>query len=409
MPKFTYKAKEGPGRIITGFVDAESADLAIQKVIKMGLSPIDVSQGAVENSKPIRIPSKITLKVFKTVSSTELVLFTRQMSDLVDASVPILRALQIVLNQTQNLNFKEVIEQMYLTVKDGKSFSEALARHTNLFSNLYVNMVKSGEVSGQLEVILNRLADYLEKEQELKSKVRSSLAYPALILGVGFLTIIVIVTFVVPRLSMMFDDMNQQLPLPTVILLKVSSFFSNFWWLILTCAVTGGLYLRQWLHSPKGSLWFDSFKLRIPFLSNFIKMIEVARLTRTLATLVESGVPITTALKSVSAMIENQILRDQVKTASDEVSNGSSLKSALQRCNFFPEMAINMVSVGEETGKLDRGLYKIAESYERQSDRIVRTIVSLLGPLVLVVVVSIVGFVVISLLLPILRMNLLVE
>ncbi len=412
MPRFHYKAKEGPTKIIDGTIEADTLDGAISKIIGLRLTPLDVvleNQQEVEKKAKATALLKTDFNFFKRVGLKDVVLFTRQMSDLIEASVPLLRSIQIVSNQTQNIYFKGLIQNMATFVKDGGSFSESLSKHPQIFSNLYVNMVKTGEVGGQLELVLKRLAIYLEKEHETRSKVRSSLAYPALILVVGVITIFVLLTFVIPRLTVMFEDLNQSLPTPTLILIQMSNVFAQYWWLMIIVVVLVAVYFKKWSNSENGRLWLDSSLLKIPLLGNFIRIVEVGRLARTLGTLLESGVTMTKALKSVAGLIDNVVLREEVRRMSEEVTQGSSLRNALKQCSYFPEMAVNMISVGEETGRLDHSLYKVAETFEREADETVKSIVSLVGPLVLVVVISIVGFVVISMLLPIFQMNLIVQ
>jgi len=410
MPQFSYKAKEGPGKIVDGVIEASNNEGAINEIIRSGLVPLEVVPAELNTgSKTEKSVKKESLRLIRQVSLKDLTVFTRQISDLVDASVPMLRSLQITSSQTRSPHFKQVIDEMHASVKDGSAFSDALARHKQVFSSLFINMVKAGEVSGNLEKVLRRLADYLEKEQETRSKVKSSLAYPMLILVVGIVTVFVLLTFVIPRLSVIFDDLDQALPLPTVILTGISGFFAQYWWFILAVVGIGAVYLKKWVNTPGGRKKFDAFKLRIPLLGDFISIVEIGRFSRTLGTLVESGVAITTALNSVWATIENVILMDEVKKISEDVANGTSLKAALKGCTFFPEMAVNMISVGEETGHLERGLYKIADTYEKQADQTVKAMLSLLGPVVLIVIVAIVGFVVIAMLLPIFKMNLLIE
>ncbi|MCA9408423.1 MAG: type II secretion system F family protein [Candidatus Omnitrophica bacterium] len=409
MARFTYKAKEGPGKLISGVIEANNNDHAVSKIIKLGLTPIDVQVENLNEADTVKSKKNLSIPIFQKVKLSDLVLFTRQMSDLVGAAVPILKALQIVNNQTSNPHLNSVIQSMYLFVKDGGSFSDALARNSTIFSPLYINMVRTGEASGQLELTLSRLAEYLEKQQETNSKVKASLAYPFVILGVGIITMFVLFTWIIPRLSEMFNDLDQELPLPTIILTNISEVFAQFWWLMLILIIGGVVYFKQYTSSENGRIWFDSLKLRLPIFGSFIKLVEVGRFSRTLGTLVESGVSITSALTSVWATINNVVLRSEVKSVSEEVANGSSIKAALSRCHFFPEMAVNMISVGEETGNLEHGLYKIADTYEREADRTIKTFISLLGPLVLVFIVVLVGFVVIAMLLPILQMNLVIE
>ena len=410
MPKYSYKAKQGARKIIDGFVDAENIDQAIRKVINKGFTPIDVQQSL--NEGVVKEHSRKNINKISFVNRVRLVdlaLFTRQMSDLVDASVPILRALQIVSKQTKSRALKEVVQQMATSVNDGSAFSNALMKHTKVFSPLYINMVRTGEMGGQLTKVLERLACYYEKEVETRSKVQSSLAYPLFIFAVGVITIFVLLTFVIPRMTVMFDDFGQSLPLPTIILMNISAVFAKYWWLILCCLGLCGLYGIRWVQTPQGKSKFDHFVLKIPVLGNFLKTVEVGRFARTLGTLIESGIVITSALNAVSTTIENSALKDEVKMVASDVANGTSLKAALRHCSLFPEMAVNMISVGEETGHLEKGLYKIAEAYERQNEQNIKTLISLLGPLVLVVIVAFVGFVVIAMLLPILQMNLLVQ
>ena len=260
-----------------------------------------------------------------------------------------------------------------------------------------------------MDAVLNRLAQLIEKNYETRQKVRSSLAYPALIVVVGIATVFVLITFVIPRITVIFEDFNQGLPFVTVVLLEISNFLSRFWWLVVLVIGSGLLYFRRWMQSPVGRRQWDLLKLSIPGLKNFIINVEIGRLARTLGTLLENGITIIDALKSVQDVVDNQILKEEIAEASLKVTQGSSLTKALERSPYFPESAISMMAVGEETGKLEKGLYKIADSYERQADETAKTIVSLLGPLVLVVVVGIIGTVVIAMLLPIFQMNLIVQ
>lgn len=416
MTKFIYKAKHGPTKIIDGIIEADTFDNAVGKIIGMGFTPVDViseEEAAFEGVEPVPLAPKIrhakATPALRRVSVLDVALFTRQIGDMIDASVPMLKALTTVSQQTQNTQLKEIVSQMSLSVKDGSSFSEALSKYPSLFSSLYVNMVKAGEVSGKLDLILNRLADYLEAEYEIKSKVRSSLAYPFLIMGIGIVTIFVLMTFVIPKISVMFEDLNQSLPMPTIVLMNTSHFLAQYWFLMLGILIFFTGYFKRILNTPLGRRRFDEWKLKIPVMGNFIRTVEVARFARTLGTLLESGVTITTALKSVWAIADNAVIQEEGRKISEEVNNGAGLTEAMKNSPFFPAMAVNMVSVGEETGKLERGLYKIADTYEHQADRMTKTLLSLLGPLVLVFVVSLVGVVVVSMLLPILQMNLIIQ
>lgn len=415
MTRFTYKAKSGPHKIVDGLLEAPTHSGAIRQVLAMGLTPLEVAEAAeisppkegrvlraYKNIKLLSVPSR-------ALSSHEIAFFTRQMSDLVEAAVPLLRSLQIVERQARHAALKNIIHQMSVLVQNGGSLSGALAQHPSVFPAFYVNMVRTGEVGGRLPNVLARLAEHLEKEQEIRSKIRSSLAYPLLILATGILTVFVLLTFVIPRLSVMFEDLEQALPLPTVILVNISGFFSRYWWLLAAVFVIIKIYWQRWVRSPQGRLRWDAAKLKMPFLGEFIRTVEIGRFVRTLATLLESGVTVTAALEALEPTIDNAILREEIKKTAKAVTDGLSLKSALGQSSFFPEMVTSMVAVGEESGRLEKGLYKIAETLERQADQTVKVIMALLGPAVLIVIVSLVGFAVIAMLLPILRMNLLIQ
>ncbi|MCA9400305.1 MAG: type II secretion system F family protein [Candidatus Omnitrophica bacterium] len=407
MPKYEYKAKQGPHKIVTGLVDAQSEQAAIAQIAKLGLVPLDIH---LMKAVKANVPSKSKGFSFsKKVKKHELVLFARQISDLVDASVPMLRSLQIVANQTKNPVFKKYIQSMYETVRDGGSLSNAVSQFPELFPRMMINMIRAGEMSGQLEVVLRRVADHLEREHETQNKVRASLAYPALILVVGLLTMFVLLTFVIPRITVMFDDLDQALPLPTLILTHISSVFSHFWWVMVLAAAGGGFYFRQWVSTEKGRYQFDRLKLQVPLFGKFVTIVEIGRFSRTFGTLVQSGVTLSSALQAVSSMVENVVLRSEILEMTQAVINGSSLRSVLEKSRLFPEMAVNMISIGEETGRLDVGLFKLADVYEKEAEQTMKTLISLLGPVVLIGVVMLVGFVVIAMMLPIVQMNLIIQ
>ena len=414
MPAFRYKAKGGPDKVVSGIVESSNLDNAVVQIIRQGLAPIDVTLvEAAEAGKEQDASLQRTLKSSwigpRRAGPQQILLLTRQISDLVGASVPLLRALQIVLHQLRSSPLRDMVDDMYHFVQNGGSFSGALARHPDLFSPFYVNMARTGEVGGHLDKVLERLASHLEKDYEIRSKVRSSLTYPLLILAVGVLTVVVLLVFVIPRLSIMFDDFDEALPLPTLVLMRVSGFFARHWWWLFSVIVLGGIYGNRWVNSAKGRLWFDDWKLRLPFLGEFIKVVEIGRFARTLGALLENGVPITSALNAVYPVVGNTVLSEAIRGISHEVGDGSTLRAAFQKSVFFPEMAVSMVSVGEEAGRLEESLFKMADTLERQSEQTVRLMISLLGPVVLIAIVVLVGFAVIAMLLPILRMNVLIS
>lgn len=407
--KFLYKAKVNPHQTIDGEVEADNLDSAVKKIIKLGFTPLDVREENEENKVRKNKFPQLPQISFKRIPSAELNLFTRQVSDLVDAAVPILNALNITANQVQNVHLKEVVMQIHDDVRDGSSFSNALAKHGKVFSKLYMSMVKAGEVSGQLSTVLNRLADFSEKDEETRSKVFLSLAYPAFVFLIGCLTIFVLLSFVIPRMTVIFEDFGRSLPAATLVLLSLSNFFVRFWWVIVLIVGGGVFYFNKFIAAENGRIWFDKLKLKTPVIGKYILDVEVGRFARTLGTLVESGVSIVIALDSVWAVLDNKVLAEEVKRMSSDVANGMSLNKSLRASLFFPEVAVNMITVGEESGRLAQGLYKIANTYERNAEQKVKLMVSLLGPIVLLIVVAVIGFVVIAMLLPILQMNLIIQ
>lgn len=406
MAKFYYKAKKNPQEIIEGLIEAETKELALNKVIQLGYFPIEIK----EERPPIKKTlGGLSFNLFKKISANNLSLFTRQLSDLLDSGVVLLKALEIIYNQTQNRYLKTIILDIKNSVRDGATLSEALNRHSEVFSQLYVSLVKSGELSGGLNTILNRLADFFEAEDEMRAKVKASLAYPLLMVVIGSATIFILVSFVVPRLIVMFVELSQALPLPTRILISASNFFAKFWWLIIIVIILIFVFLKRKARKREGKFAIDKFKLKFPFLGEFIKKVEIARFARTLGALLDNGVTIIPALEVVSQVAENEVLRRDIERMLKEVIDGSSLTNALAKSVYFPEVVMNMVAVGEESGSLEKSLFKIADSYEHQSDRTIKVITSLLEPIMIVVIGSIIGFIVVAMLLPIFQMNLIVK
>ncbi len=411
MPNFKYKAKKGPKDIITGVVQADDVDGAIKKVIQLGGSPLEVvpEKGSANKKVSLKLRKKGKSVRVKKIPLPVLSLFVRQAYDLIDAGVPMLRSLELLSRQTKHLIFKEIVEDMYISVRDGGSLSGSMAKHPEAFSTLFVNMVKSGEMSGNLADVLERLSQFIEKDIEIRSHVRSSLVYPAMILIVGILTIVVMFAFVLPRLTVMFEDFEMGLPAPTRIVMAISDVFVNYWWLMAGGMVMAYSYFKNLWESTKGRMWLEENMLKAPLVGDFIQKIELGRFARTLGTLLDNGVTIVPALESVTAIFENFVLRKEMEKVLLAVSNGASLSNALKSTTFLSEFTINMISVGEESGNLQRGLFKLANLCERETEEVSRTLVSLLGPVVLVFIVSIVGFVIIAMLLPLLKMNMMVN
>ena len=405
MPQFLYKAKSGPQDVTTGIIEADTITEAVTKLTNAGKIPIDVKL-----YMKIVLPSNDKNTESNTkISQIALFQFTRQLADLLEAGIPLARCMELLSRQRQFPVMVEIIESMTVLLQQGGSLSLALSKYPKIFSPLYIHTVKAAEASGQLPLVLNRLAQFLESDMQMQSKAKSSLLYPAIIFLVGLLTLFVLLSFVLPRLTLMFEDFDAQLPLPTRIVVAISQVFAQFWWLMAAVIVGAFYWTRSFLNTAKGKAWFDAALLKVPLLKSFIEDTQLSRFARTLGMLLESGVPIVTALESVTMVVDNLALQEEVKKMALRVKSGMSLTQAIKASALFPEMAVDLIAVGQESGKLEKGLYKLATNCERTSQELAQTFVTILGPAVLVVVVGIVGFMIVAMLLPMFQMNMIIN
>ncbi|MBF0490279.1 MAG: type II secretion system F family protein [Candidatus Omnitrophica bacterium] len=408
MPQYTYLAKNGPSKIVSGVIHAEDEHVAVTKILQLGYTPLEVKLQEGGSSVQEKGPRPSQDNGLKVPLAT-VAIFIRQIYDMIDAGIPLLRCFEILMRQKQHPALLTIIEAMHEHIKEGGSLSGALALYPKVFPLLYINMVKSGELAGQLPHVMSRLADFIEKDLQIRSQVKSSLLYPAIILVVGLLTMFVLMSFVLPKLTVMFDDFDAVLPLPTQMIIAVSSFFSRFWWLMIIVAAAGGYYLKQFLGTARGRLLIDHCVLKIPILRQFIQEVQMALFARTLGTLLESGVTISAALESVTETIDNSLFKNEMQDITLKVKAGDSLTTAIKGSSYFSEIALNLIIVGQESGKLEKGLYKLAVMCERSIKETSQNFMTILGPLVLIVVVALVGFVIVSILLPMFRMNMIIN
>lgn len=404
MQKFLYKAKDGRKQVMEGILEAETERGALSKLSQMGYFPLSIQK---EEAGPQRQASSRSFSIFTGIRRRDITFFTRQLSDLLEAGLTLMRALNVIQDQTENPRLQEILGDIVSHVRDGKSFSDALAVYPKVFPPIYVSMVRSGEVGGILGGVLARLADFSEKEEELQGKVRAAMAYPALICLVGMGTVAVLLIFVVPKLVLLFQDVGQVLPLPTQILIAVSNGVAKYWWVALLIAALGG-FLGRRQSLPQGArLAIDRIKLRFPVWGSLIKKVEIARFARSLATLLSHGVPILQAMQSVYQATGNEMLKGELQKIGDQLRGGTTLSQGMRQSRIFPNLVINMVSVGEEAGSLDRSLIKIADTYEREADRAMKMMTALVEPVMILVMGSVVGFIVVSMLLPIFQIDIL--
>jgi len=408
MPVYEYTALDRKGKNVNGIIDADSPFSARERLRNLGLFPVEISESypRKRSASPKSIPF---LHLFNRVKSSQLSAMTRQLSTLLGAGIPLVSSLEALILQTKNPVLKRTLAQIKESVNEGDSFADALSQHPSVFSPLYINVVRAGEASGALEPVLKRLAEFSENQEALKGRIRAALAYPLFMFLIGCIVLFFIMTYIVPNIVHIFKELNQVLPLPTLILITVSQVFRSFWWLLLLMIVGCLLILEYLRKTPMGRYTWDKLRLLIPVLGPLYQKIALARLARSLSTLLSSGVTLVASLEIVQHIVNNMVIADDVKKAIQEIQEGKALTTHLAQSPWFPPLVVQMISVGEQTGELADMLKKIADTYEREVETSVMTLTSLIEPVMILVMGVTVGFIVISILIPIFEMNQLVR
>jgi general secretion pathway protein F len=399
MAEFLYKAATTGGQIVEGSMEGRDETAVVRSLHQMGYIPVRIAL-AIENGEGGRFslfPQRVGMKGLLT--------FTQELSILISAGLPIDRSLQILGALTESPRLKGVVQDVLSRIEGGNSLAEALGNHPRIFSRLYVNMVKAGESGGFLEVILSRLAKYLQTSKEIRDYLISVMIYPLILTAVSGLSILILVTFVIPRFAKIFSDMGQAIPLPTQLMLSLSQVVRDYWWAGAGIVALVYVALRAYKQDEERKFRWDRFKLRWMAVGNLIKKVEVARFSRTLATLLQSGVPILPALNLVKEISQNLAISRAIAQIHDRLREGKAIAKTLEETRVFPPLAMHMIGVGEETGRLDEMLNKVAETYEENVQTTVKRLVSLLEPLLILVMGGVVGFIVISMLLAIFSIN----
>lgn len=406
MPVYEYTALDAAGKSSSGIIDADSAVTARQKLRGSGVFPVEVKEAASASKPTGRTSGTVSVStLFKRVKPVEISVMTRQLSILLAAGVPLVGALEALLAQITNPLFKKNLAQIKESVNEGNSLAFSLARHSRLFSNVYINMVRAGEASGSLDVVLGRLAEYGEHQETLRGRFKAALAYPIFMSFVGSLVLFFLITFIVPNITQVFTEMKHTLPLPTLILISLSGFLKSFWWVVLLLAIGIFVSARQFIKTPKGRPVWDRIILRVPIFGPVNQKIALGRFARTLGTLLESGVPLLTALDIVKNIVNNVVIAKDIDKACEDIESGKSLAMPLGQSPWFPAIAVQMISVGEQSGELEAMLQKIADSYERDVESQIMAMTSMLEPIMILVMAVFVGFIVVAILLPIFEMN----
>ena len=405
MPTYSYKATDSAGKIVKGTLEAEQERGVVASLHDMGYIPIKISLAGRDRSRFDLDLSKNIISIFKRISTKDVVSFTQDLSALLEAGLQVDRALSTLIDVAEKEKFKEVIKDVLKTVQEGSYLSDALAKHPRVFSTFYVNMVRAGEAGGVLEAVLGRLGDFLESSQDLRDYIKSAMVYPVFLVSVGGISIIILLTFVIPKFSIIFSDMGQSIPLSTRFLIGFSEILRTYWLVILGGFGAVYFFLRRYIRTPAGRLRLDQYKMNFPVGGELIKKIEVSRFARTLGTLTKSGVPILQALNLVNEIIGNRAIARSMGKIYERVKEGEMLTKPLGEAGIFPTLAIQMITVGEETGRLDEMLLRVAETYEKMVRNMVKRFISLLEPAMILGMGLVVGFIVISMLMAIFSMS----
>ena len=408
MPVYEYTALDVKGKTISGIIDADNPRTARQKLRASKTFPVSIKE--VHDTTEKKEPRFLLITgSFTRVRPYEVAMMTRQLSTLVGAGFPLVSAIDILIPQTRSKAFKKMLAKVKDSIVEGNSFARSLSIFPGTFSSLYVNMVRAGETSGALEIVLERLADITEKQQALKQRISSALAYPLLMSLIGALVLFLLLAFIVPSITSIFADMNQALPAPTLILITISGFFKKFWWIMLIVIILLLTTFRSIIKTEKGEYVYDKIKLFLPGFGLLAKKLAVARFARTLGSLLENGVSMLPALRIVKNIVENVLIYDVIEDVSKEVGKGKGLGSALAENNIFPDLSIQMIQVGEQSGELEVMLNKIADVYENEVESSIMSMTSLLEPVMILLMGVIVGCIVLSICLPIFEMNQLIR
>ncbi|HPD55846.1 MAG TPA: type II secretion system inner membrane protein GspF [Smithellaceae bacterium] len=408
MSVFEYIALDEKGREKKGIVDATGVSAARQQLRDQGIYPVEIKQALPKKESALAGILEINLR--QKVSAKEIAVFTRQLSTLLGAGIPLVPSFTVLLGQTKNPLLKKILAQIRADLTEGKSLTASMENFPRVFEPFYVNMIKAGEASGTINLVLERLADFSENQQALLSNIRSLLIYPAVMFLVGTLVIFFMMTYVVPQITEIFSDMRQTLPLITIILIAVSDFLKVFWWLVLfllAAAIIAFKYLTA--NTEGGRRWWDAVCLKAPVFGAVNLKIAIARFSRTLATLLQSGVPLLAAMDIVRNVVNNVFIGETITRAAKEVEEGQSLAGPLTQSGIFPPMVTEMIAVGEQSGSLEKMLNRVATAYEAEAQADTLALTSLLGPLTVLGMGVVVLFIVVAILLPIFEMNQLIK
>ena len=407
MPIFEYKGFTVRGKPTHGVIEADNQHTARLKLKEAGIYATDFRQEAEEQTKNI---GKTSISdILTSIRQQDVAIVTRQLSSLIGAGLTLVDALDAVLEQVDKIKLKRILSNVKTRINEGSTFADALKTAPKVFPDFYVNMVAAGESSGALDVVLQRLADYIESQVRLKNKVIATLIYPAIMIVLATLVVITLMTFVIPKVTQLFKDVNQTLPIFTRLLIFTSNIMSSYWYIFILIFVGAYYIFKRYIKTEKGRAKYESFLLKIPIFGHLIKLVIIARFARTLATLLKSGVPVVKAMDIVKTIVNNSVIGQAIEKAKVAIVEGSSISAPLRTSGVFPPMVTRMIAVGEQSGELENMLEKIASTYEDNVATAISTLTALLEPVIILIMAGIVLFIILSVLLPIFQMNQLVH
>lgn len=402
MPVFEYTGLNQAGKNVRGLREADSAKALRTLLRKDGIFLTEVSGKADEAAK-----REVDLKKFVAgrVTSDDIAIMTRQLATLIGAGIPLVEGLTALVDQVENEKLKRVVSQIKQRVNEGSSLADAMAQHPKVFTVLYVNMIRAGEHSGALDVVLIRLADFTESQARLRSKILGTMAYPAVMVLLSIVIVGILFTVVIPKVTQIFKDIDLTLPIMTRILIAIADVVTGYWYLLLAGGLAVAFGFRAWVRTQSGKAAFDAWVLRLPIFGSLVRMLAISRFSKTLSTLLRSGVPLLTAMEIVRNIIDNTVLAGVIEEAREAIREGESIAAPLKRSGEFPPLVYHMIAIGERSGQLEDMLANVAQAYDAQIDTRIGALTSLLEPIMIVLMGGGVAFVVFSILIPILQMN----
>ncbi len=401
MATFAYEVIDAGGRTVRNKIEAETEQVVLSKLHEQQFHVINIAQ--VRGSQSKVVAGGFAGRSGK-VKLESLVVFSRQFATMINAGISIVKCLDILETQTRDAALKTVLIAVRRDVKDGQSLTDALAKHPAVFNKLFVNMIRAAEIGGILDVILDRLAGFLEKEMEIKQKVKSAMMYPCIVLVFAFLIVIALFVFVLPRFKDIFSTMNVDMPPTTQFLFDASDFVLHFWWIIITICVTAYFLFIKYSKTTAGRYRIDGIKLKFPIIGDLTLKVSVSRFARTFGTLIASGVPMMRSLEIIGETSGNAVLASAVNNARSSIREGQKISAPLASSGLFPAMVTHMIDVGEETGRLSEMLVKVSDFYDNEVDAMIKGLTSLIEPMLIVFMGVVVGFIAISVMSPIFKL-----